>query len=129
MAHFFDLRTSARTDFFNVNVCGTIKAALWNIGGPPLFVSSDDGAIAAVSTNVRYGSSARWAMYSRRPCKQPIVGLSKWHRRVEGRTRPRRVTLRSYYCRGVSDVFTTPPTSHEQHVSNPARKYGLFALL
>jgi hypothetical protein len=57
MAHFFDPRTLARTDFFVVKACSTVKAALWNVGGPELRVSSDDGEIAAVSTPTQFGGS------------------------------------------------------------------------
>jgi hypothetical protein len=57
MAHFFDPRTQIKTDFFIVKACGTVKAALWNFGGPELFVSSDDGSVAAVSTITQFGGS------------------------------------------------------------------------
>ena len=49
MAHFFDPRTHQKTDFFVLKSCSTIKAALWNVGGPSLYVSSDNANIAAVS--------------------------------------------------------------------------------
>jgi hypothetical protein len=49
MAHFFDARTHKKTDFFYVKACSTISAGFWNEGGPPLTISSDDEAIAAVS--------------------------------------------------------------------------------
>jgi putative peptidoglycan binding protein/L,D-transpeptidase-like protein len=57
MAHFFDPRTQGKTDFFIVKACSTVKAALWNVGGPELFISSDDGAVAAVSTPTQFGGS------------------------------------------------------------------------
>jgi hypothetical protein len=55
MAHFFDPRTHVKTDFFVVKTCSTVKAALWNVGGPELLVSSDDGSVAAVSTTTQHG--------------------------------------------------------------------------
>jgi len=55
MAHFYSPQTQQKTDFFNLKACTTLKAGLWNVGGPPLFVSSDDPGIALVSTAGQYG--------------------------------------------------------------------------
>ena len=57
MAHFFLPQTKEKTDFFVLKACQTVKAGLWNVGGPPLLVSSDDAGIANVSSGKQYGGS------------------------------------------------------------------------
>jgi len=57
MAHFYLPQTQQKTDFFNLKACTTMKAGLWNVGGPPLFISSDDPGIATVSTAAQYGGT------------------------------------------------------------------------